>query len=66
MYGCLILAAVGLSGITHSQDRLALTTVLWFVLEQKAAFEENQLVQRYGQEYEAYRDKTKKFIPYLY
>lgn len=32
---------------------------------QKASFEEQQLLQRYGDEYERYKRGTKKFWPYV-
>lgn len=66
IYGGLVLAALGLAAITRSEGRLALAILLWAVSEHKAAYEESCLVQRYGAEYKAYIDKTKKFVPLLY
>jgi len=65
-YGGLILASIGLAAVTKSEARLALGFLLWFVLEQKTFFEERELSARYPQEYEQYKLKVKKFIPFLY
>jgi len=66
IYGGLIMAALGLAAISRNEGRLALAILMWVVLEYKASFEENSLVQRYGAEYKAYAAKTKKLIPFLY
>ena len=66
IYGGLILAALGLSAITRSEGRLALSILLWVVVEQKAKAEEAALTARYGGDYRSYMDATKKFIPFLY
>ena len=65
-YGGLILASIGLAAVTKSEARLALGFLLWFVLEQKTQHEERELSARYPQEYEQYKVKVKKFIPFLY
>lgn len=65
LYGCLIMIAGGVGVYTESSVRLLLTLLLILVLEKKAIVEEEYLVKRYP-EYENYRERTKKFIPYLY
>ena len=37
MYGGLLMAALGLAAITRNECRLALTGLLWLVLEQKVS-----------------------------
>ncbi|MEW5298703.1 MAG: hypothetical protein WDW36_001794 [Sanguina aurantia] len=65
MYSGLIMIAFGIAAVTLSEARLALAALLWWVLEQKAAFEEAALHKLYP-EYKAYSQSTAKFIPYLY
>mmetsp|Transcript_12694 Transcript_12694/g.27501 ORF Transcript_12694/g.27501 Transcript_12694/m.27501 type:complete len:304 (+) Transcript_12694:94-1005(+) len=66
MYGGSLLAALGLAAVTRSEPRLALAALLWYILEQKVKYEERALLERYGAEYEQYKAKVKKFIPYVY
>ncbi len=40
MYSGLILAGFGLAASTHNEARLALSVLLWFILEKKTEFEE--------------------------
>jgi protein-S-isoprenylcysteine O-methyltransferase Ste14 len=64
IYGGMVLAALGLAAITRSEGRLALAILLWFIVEQKAKFEEAALAQRYGEEYAAYKKATSwKLLP---
>lgn len=65
MYGGLLLFGVGLASATDDSARFAMTVLLYAVLEKKSVFEEGQLQERYGQEYETYIKNTKKFIPYI-
>lgn len=65
MYGGLILAGLGLAATTHDEGRLLLVALLWWTLEQKVVFEERKLIERYPTQYEDYKRKTKKLIPYL-
>lgn len=66
VYGGLILASLGLAAITRSEGRLALALLLWAVLERKAVFEEGALLARYGAEYKALQERTRRFFPWLY
>lgn len=66
MYSGLLLAGMGLAAVTHSEIRLALATLLWYVLEQKIQYEERELVARYPQTYREYQAKVKKLIPFVY
>jgi len=65
MYGGLLMAALGLAAITRNECRLALTGLLWLVLEQKVQFEEKALAERYP-DYKEYKARVKKFFPYVY
>ncbi|PNH11878.1 putative protein-S-isoprenylcysteine O-methyltransferase [Tetrabaena socialis] len=65
MYGGLLLAALGLAVLTRNETRLAITAVLWWVLENMVSVEESALSGRYA-EYTEYRSKVKKFLPFLY
>lgn len=66
MYGGSLMLALGLAAVTHDESRLLWAAVLWLVLEQKVAFEESLLVDRYGAAYQEYQKSVKKFFPYLY
>jgi protein-S-isoprenylcysteine O-methyltransferase Ste14 len=66
MYAGLLMASLGLSAITNNECRLALSLLLWWVLEQKVALEERALLELYPGEYAEYRQRVKKFLPYLY
>lgn len=65
MYGGLIMACLGLAAISRNECRVALSFLLWWVLENKVTFEEKALGEAYP-EYEAYKNKVKKFFPYIY
>jgi protein-S-isoprenylcysteine O-methyltransferase Ste14 len=66
LYGGLLMAAVGLAGVTGSESRLACAALLWLVVERKAAFEEAALAARYGADWAAYAAKTPyKFVPWV-
>lgn len=65
MYSGLLLTSLGLAAVTHSEIRLALCGLLWYILEKKIATEEQFLTAIY-QEYEEYTTKVKKLIPFLY
>lgn len=66
MYGGLILASLGLSVALGDELRLAIALLLAVILDRKAAYEEELLKARYGKEYEAYQETTKKLIPKIY
>lgn len=66
MYGGLILAAAGLAVASGDEARLALAAALFWVLDRKASYEEELLEERYGEEYRVYKQRVKKFIPWLY
>ncbi|KXZ46846.1 hypothetical protein GPECTOR_40g580 [Gonium pectorale] len=65
MYGGLLLFSAGLAVLTHSETRLALAALLWWILENKVTLEEQALSARYP-EYAEYRERVKKFLPYIY
>lgn len=46
IYGGLLAACVGFSILTDSASRLLLTAILWYVLEKKADYEEEQLAEK--------------------
>ncbi|PNW84455.1 hypothetical protein CHLRE_03g145247v5 [Chlamydomonas reinhardtii] len=64
MYGGVLLAALGLSVLSHNETRLLTTIGLWWILDNKANLEEKALEELYP-EYPQYKAKVKKFIPYL-
>ncbi|KAG2495272.1 hypothetical protein HYH03_006545 [Edaphochlamys debaryana] len=66
IYAGLLVFALGLSVASHSETRLAITAALFWVLNSKVEMEEEGLVAKHGRQYEVYREKTKKFFPYLY
>lgn len=64
MYSGLIFGMAGLSMATDSATRLLLTIALYFVLNAKAGFEEEKLIQTYGDEYVGYMYKVQgKLFP---
>eukprot|EP00542_Grammatophora_oceanica_P017068 CAMPEP_0194046430 /NCGR_PEP_ID=MMETSP0009_2-20130614/21098_1 /TAXON_ID=210454 /ORGANISM="Grammatophora oceanica, Strain CCMP 410" /LENGTH=252 /DNA_ID=CAMNT_0038691711 /DNA_START=33 /DNA_END=791 /DNA_ORIENTATION=+ len=64
IYAGLLAATAGLSVTSGSATRLLLTAVLWYVLDVKSNFEEEQLMQKYGSEYSEYQGAVKgKFFP---
>ena len=65
MYFGLLLAALGISLLTLSPLRIALTLLLGVFFDRKATREERWLLERYP-DYPAYRAKVRKLLPYLY
>jgi protein-S-isoprenylcysteine O-methyltransferase Ste14 len=65
IYLGILLVALGMSLWSLSLLRLLLTLVLVFFFDRKALQEEAWLRERYPQ-YEAYRARTKKLIPWIY
>ncbi|GAX16413.1 hypothetical protein FisN_10Hh345 [Fistulifera solaris] len=64
MYAGVIAAFAGYSLITGSAWRLLLTVALWYVLEEKAKYEEEQLQQAFPGTYQAYQKQVEgKFLP---
>jgi len=66
MYGGILISSLGLALATGSEARLALVGLLFFLIDQKASFEEEALEDRYGEDYAQYKTKSKKFFPWLY
>ena len=66
MYGGVILGSLGLGLATGDETRLFLVVLLFFALDKKASYEEGFLVEKYGNEYEEYRKKAKKLLPWIY
>lgn len=65
MYGSLILGALGWGLLTASVAALVGAFALAVVLRLKSAREEIWLADRY-EAYEAYRARTRRFVPWLY
>lgn len=64
IYAGLLAALAGLSLVTGSALRLLLTVALWYVLEEKSQYEEEQLHQAFPGKYAAYTQQVPgKFIP---
>ncbi|KAG1652422.1 hypothetical protein FOA52_009184 [Chlamydomonas sp. UWO 241] len=64
LYGGLLMSCCGLSLVTHSVTRFALTVALWYLLDKKSDFEETELTKRYP-DYPDYAASVKKFIPWV-
>lgn len=65
MYGGLLMGAAGLSLATGDEAKVALTLLLYIVLDRKSAYEESLLEERYPGQYAEYKTKVKKFVPYV-
>eukprot|EP00798_Chlamydomonas_sp_ICE-L_P022885 gene22885-30060_t len=65
MFAGVLMLCFGFTAITMSEARLALTLLLWFVLEKKVQFEEAALTKHYP-EYATYASGVNKFIPFVY
>mmetsp|Transcript_24916 Transcript_24916/g.61648 ORF Transcript_24916/g.61648 Transcript_24916/m.61648 type:complete len:262 (-) Transcript_24916:854-1639(-) len=65
MYSGLLIASFGLALATKSIERLVLCGLLFWILENKANYEERQLVDTF-QDYEQYAQETNKFFPFIY
>jgi len=64
IYSGLLCTMIGLSVMTGSSLRLVLTIVLYYVLNMKSDFEEEELLKKYGEDYQRYREEVKgKFVP---
>lgn len=64
IYAGLIALSVGFSILTGDANRLLITALLQFVLQQQTAFEEQDLVENFPVEYPAYQEEvTGKFFP---
>ena len=65
MYGGILMGAAGLSLATGDEAKVALTLLLYYVLDRKSAYEEQLLEEKYPGQYAEYKTKVKKFIPYV-
>lgn len=65
IYGGLVLASVGWSAVTGSLPSLAVAFALAILLDAKARREERWLADHYPS-YEAYRARTRRFLPGVY
>jgi protein-S-isoprenylcysteine O-methyltransferase Ste14 len=65
IYLGVLLAALGFALLTHSPLRLLLTLALAFFFDRKATIEEIWLLERYP-EYQLYRSRVKKLVPWIY
>jgi protein-S-isoprenylcysteine O-methyltransferase Ste14 len=63
MYSGLLLSAFGLSILSTSPARLALTAALFALLQVKMDAEESALAERYGGSWEAYAANTPRLVP---
>jgi len=66
MYAGLLILCASFGLLTDSATRLALTAVLFFVLDKKAELEEAALFKKYGAAYDSYKAITKRFLPKVY
>lgn len=65
IYAGMILASIGWSALTRSLAVLVVALLLAALLDAKARREEGWLVERYP-DYEAYRRRSKRFVPRVY
>ncbi len=65
IYGGLIAGAVGWALLTNSLLSLVFALGLWLLLEFKSRREERQLLARFPA-YAGYRQRVRKFLPWLY
>ena len=65
IYGGLIAGALGWALLTNSLLCLVLALGLWMLFEVKSRREESQLLARFPA-YAAYRQRVRKFLPWLY
>lgn len=64
IYAGLLASGAGLSIVTGSATRLFLTALLWYVLDLKTAYEEDEMKAKFPGDYEIYiRQVPSKFIP---
>ena len=64
MYAGLLAFCFGVGIVTDSTARLILTALLFYALDVKATYEEEELVKRYGSDYTKYqKEVTGKFLP---
>eukprot|EP00798_Chlamydomonas_sp_ICE-L_P008064 gene8064-1301_t len=61
MYGGVLFTALGWAAVTMSETRLALSLILWFVLEMKIKYEEDALSARYA-EYADYKMQSLSWV----
>jgi protein-S-isoprenylcysteine O-methyltransferase Ste14 len=66
MYAAALAIALGLACLTQSLAFLAVFFVYMALLIPLIAVEENTLQGAYGERYAAYRQKTKKLVPFVY
>lgn len=65
IYSSIVLGAAGLSLMTHSPWRAALTVAMVAFFDAKSRAEERMLRERYPG-YAAYAERVKRFVPWIY
>ena len=64
IYAGLLALCLGFSLVTGSATRLLLTALLWYIVELKTEYEEQDLIANFPVEYPEYQaDVTNKFVP---
>lgn len=67
IYGGGIIGVLGFILVSQSIMVSIITFVLYFsILQKRAEYEEQLLIEQFGQNYLDYIDKTKRFIPFIY
>ena len=61
LYAGLIALSFGVSGLTLNSSSAAFALGLLVLLSYKAAYEERQLVDKFGDKYESYMQRVKRF-----
>lgn len=66
MYASVLFISLGLAGITQSYAYLSIYCIYQVLIVLLIPVEEAGLRRAYGERYEAFRQKTKKLIPFIY
>ena len=66
MYAGLLALAAGLTAVSVNPGRLLATACLALVLREKVRVEEGALAAMHGPAYEAYRERVKALVPFVY
>ena len=66
IYSGIILSFLGWSLVQGNYWKLMVTTILLLLFYFKSSYEEQRLINRYGDEYLNYKERTGRFFPKLY
>ena len=67
MYGGTLIGVIGFGLVTHSIIVFLITFFLYlWIFSARAKHEERLLIDEFGEGYQEYMAKSKKFIPFIY